>query len=432
MRYLHLFILFFCLIIPKAQANEAMMQTMQSQLTSLQDLVKSLNSTVKDLHMTVENQNEVIKQQNMRINGLEGKKASSGQTADAPLKVAGLSQGFNPDIGVVGTVQAHLTESSEDEEGKDTITLKELELSFAQYVDPYSRLDVILALNDNLEDQNIDIEEAYYSHWGLPWGFTGRIGKFRTKIGKVNLSHLHQLDTVDYPVVIRDFFGEEGMSSSGLRLQNHIPNPFDVPLTLTGEILRGNNGESFSGLSRRPIFNSHLSSFFELNEDMNLEVGLTNMFGDENRDEEFSIGRDHFGVYVFGADATFTWNLDEGRRLKFQNEIFFQDRPEFIDDADERINQDPWGFYSLLDFKFNEKFSGGVRFDYVEPLSVVGEHNAEVSVSPYLTFWQSEFANFRVQYTHTQAAAAEAEVDNEQAVFLQANFLIGAHSHPVA
>ena len=423
MRYLNLFILFFCLIVPTARANEAMLQSMQNQMSSLQGLIKSLESTVQDLRVTVESQNEVIQKQSIRINALEGKKSSAQTAQDSAIKVAGLSQGFNPDIGVVGTVQAHLTEDGEDAEGKDAIALKELELSFAQYVDPYSRLDAVIAFNDNLEAQNVDIEEAYYTHWGLPFGFVGRIGKFRTQAGKQNLQHLHQLDTVNYALVIRNFFGEEGMASSGLRLQNFIPNPFDIPIEITGEVLRGNNGDSFGGVSRHPIFNTHIKSFFELSDDATLELGGTWMNGDENV-EGSAKGDDRFGVHIFGGDATLLVHLPNNRQLKWQNEVYYQTRSSV-----NTANKNPWGFYSLVDFRLSPKFSAGIRFDYLQPREVQGEHSESYEISPYITFWQSEFSNFRLQYSHVQPAANADESDD--AVFLQANFLIGAHSHPV-
>lgn len=400
-----------------------MMQSLQTQIASFETLMKSMQSTIVDLKQTVENQNEVIQKQNIRINALEGKKGSSQTQADSPVKVAGLSQGFNPDIGVVGTVQAHITEDGEDAEGKDTITLKELELSFSQYVDPYSRFDAILSFNDALEDQNVEIEEAYYTHWGLPWGFIGTIGKFRTMIGKQNLLHTHQLDTVNYPLVIRNFWGEHGIHSSGVRLQNYVPNPWDIPVEITGEVLRGNNGDSFGGISRRPIFNTHADAFFELSDDVTLELGTTWMNGDEN--EEGSVkGSDNFGVHIFGGDATLLWTLEDDRQIKWQNEVYYQHRSDVNDP-----NISPWGFYTLLDVPLNEKFSAGIRFDYLQPREVDGEHDETYEISPYITFWQSEFANFRLQYSHIEPAGYDGESDD--AVYLQANFLIGSHSHPV-
>jgi len=439
MRKLSVFIVlifcFFCITKSKdVSANEAMFTALQEQIAGLSDIVKSLQSTVQ-------NQNQLIEAQGAKIVYLEGsieKGAVISKPATEPAgapKMAGLSQGLNPEIGLVASIQANSTQSREDEEGNDTIALKEAELSISQYVDPFSRLDGIIAFNDNLEEQNVDIEELYYTHWGIPLGFRGQIGKFRSKIGKQNLLHMHQLDTVDYPLVIRDFFGEEGLASSGARLQNLIPNPWDIPVEVTGEVLRGNNGTSFSGISRRPIFNSHVSTFFQTSENTNLELGGTAIFGDENpaviafeedalSDPEISeAGSDKYGVRVFGADATFKWDLPEGRSIKWQNEIYFQNRGSNT----RHTNLFPWGFYSLIDHRISKRFSAGVRVDYVEPLDFV-DHNT-VGISPYLTFWQSEFADFRLQYSHTRPADGALEPNHE--VFLKANVLIGAHKHPV-
>ena len=93
------------------------------------------------------------------------------------------------------------------------------------------------------------------------------------------------------------------------------------------------------------------------------------------------------------------------------------------------VNDDPWGFYSLLDYKFSPKFSTGLRFDYLQPLDVIGQHHQTLGIAPYITFWQSEFSDFKLQYEHLEPANGDAKSDNM--VFLQLDFLIGAHKHPV-
>lgn len=434
MRFLRaLFLSFSCILclVKPASAAEPAFELLQRDLRELKETVASLQSTIHS-------QSEIIQNQSVRIAGLEkGEVISRPSSApEGAPKLTGRPQGFNPDIGVVGTVQAQLTEDSTDGEGKDTIALKEIELNLAQYVDPFSRLDLVLSFNDALEAQNTEIEEAYYTRWGLPFGFLAQIGKFRSKVGKLNLLHLDQLDTVDFPLVIQNFFGEEGLASSGLRLQNWLPNPWEIPVEATGEILRGNNGASFSQISRRPIFNTHVKTFFEPGADSTLEIGGTAMFGDENprRDVDGTAtarpanGQDRFGVHLLGLDATWIQNLSEGRKLKFQNELLLQDRGG-ASSLQTNVNHNPWGFYSLLDYRFSQKFSAGIRFDYLEPLAVTDQHGRTTAISPYLTFWQSEFAWFRLQYTHSDPASADAEPDD--AVFLQANFLIGSHNHPV-
>ncbi len=441
-----LLLAFICFFEPLLSAEDIGPTDLSRQITELQQGMSALRGVVNDLQKTVASQNLLIQTQASRLEVLEGQgvrpvSPSASLSLSAPSRDVKTASAFNPEIGVVGTVQSKLTQSTEDAEGNDAVALKELELNFASVVDPYSRLDAILSFNDNLEDQNVDIEEAYYTRWGLPLGLTGQAGKFRSKIGKANLMHAHQLDTANYPLVIRNFFGEEGLASSGFRLQDLIPNPWDLPLEVTGEILRGNNGTSFSGKSRRPIFNTHLKTFFETSEDTDLELGWTTMFGDENPPRIESVddgtgtgtfvdtlvtpekGQDRYGVKVFGADATWNWQLSEGRKIKFQNEFYFQNRTNQV-----FSNRNPWGFYSLLDYRFSPRFSAGIRYDYLQPLEALGQ-GSTVEISPYLTFWQSEFADFKLQYSRVIASGTGEKDDN--AIYLTVDFMIGAHKHPV-
>ena len=433
------FLSLFLFISTQAQAADPQIELLQNNMAQLQQSIQSLRNNMSDLKMTVENQNEVIRQQSIQIAGLQKERGSTAQPSQSgvaalPSGIQKAVGGFNPDIAVVGTTQAKLTQNKSDADGNNAIALKELELNFSQVVDPFSRMDAVISFNDSLEPQNANIEEAYYTRWGLPFGFTGQIGKFRADIGKENLLHAHQLETVDYPLVIRDFFGDEGLASSGLRLKNEIPNPWDLPLEISGEILRGNNGNSFSGTSRTPILDIHLKSFFQTTDDTNLELGWTTMFGDENpplktlnNNGTFttindSTGPDNFGVKIFGGDATFNWFLPEGKKVMCQNELYFQNRTNLGG-----MNNDPWGFYSLLDYKFSEKFSTGVRLDYLNPLDVGGGHGT-TSVSPYFIFWQSEFADMKLQYTHTVPAGDQKTDDS---AFFVVDFMIGAHKHAV-
>jgi len=399
----------------------------EPDLQALANQIRTLTESIQTLQLTVESQKTTIDRQSVRLAAIEkGERVPqltpAPQPAEAPA-LSGVSQNYNPDIGVVGTVQANLTNNSSDTDGNDTIVLKELELNFSHYVDPYSRVDAVISFNDALEEQNANIEEAYYTRWGLPFGFTTQLGKFRSKFGKENLLHLHALDTVDYPLVIQDFLGEEGLASSGVRLQNTIPNPWDIPLEITGELLRGNNGTSFSGISRTPIFNTHLKSFFEIAQDMNLELGTSAMFGDENVDDS-ERGGSRYGVHLIGFDGTYSWFLPEGRVLKLQSEWMMEARTSLV-----HPNANPWGFYVLADYRFSPRFSVGTRVDYVQPLDVVGEHLGTTGISPYFTIWQSEFVNYQLQYTHLEPASSSEKPDN--AFYFRVNFMIGAHKHPV-
>ncbi|MEK7822586.1 MAG: hypothetical protein AAB260_06050, partial [Planctomycetota bacterium] len=69
--------------------------------------------------------------------------------------------------------------------------------------------------------------------------------------------------------------------------------------------------------------------------------------------------------------------------------------------------------------------------DYAQALS--NHKDSELAVSPYWTFWQSDFTRWRLQYTHTQRRldSVNPSPSSDDAIMLQTTFSIGAHRpHP--
>jgi hypothetical protein len=452
-----LFVLFFLVtfaLLPQkeASANEILFDSLRQQMISLQKTVASLQTTVEKQSQLIEGQASKILFLERRVENISVSPQGRAAVTHAPIsspKTSGLAN-WNPEIGVIGNVVTHLTEDTEDAEGKDSIVVRELELVFGQYVDPYSRFDAAITLNDALEAQNVEIEQAYLTRYGLPLNFKAQIGKIRPKIGKANLIDRHALDLVTEPLVLSNFFAEEGWKTTGIRLQNFIPNPWDIPLEITGEVLNGRGAASFADIGRRPVFNVHLKSFFELSDIQSLELGTTALFGTDNLDgATLAKGNDRFSTHVFGFDATYLHLMDGIRRVKLQSELYFQNRnfrnPVTVDSNRDgvldtfvgNLDENPWGLYVLADYKFSPRWSAGIRFDYFKPLDSIEftggipssatkfGTNSTWEISPYLTLYQSEFALFRLQYSHTENAQGIS--DNQ--IYLQARFQIGVDRH---
>lgn len=116
-----LFLLLLLLLVPgTARAEDSQMSVLQGSVAQLQQMVLSLQSSMTDLKTTVENQNEVIRQQAVQIETLQrgggapGTNHRSG-TGGIPGTVSKAVGNFNPDIAVVGTTQAKLTQNKADE-----------------------------------------------------------------------------------------------------------------------------------------------------------------------------------------------------------------------------------------------------------------------------------------------------------------------------
>lgn len=398
---------------------------------AMADPAPTLEMRVNELTETVKELKAVVEAQQAQIDALR----QSGQTpppaiAPEPVSAAARPSGkFTPEIGAVADITAKQSSSKADTDGNDRVSLRELELVLGSNVDPYSRLDATVAFN---EDNSAELEEAYLTRFQLPFDTTARIGRFKPKIGRDLAAHRDSLDTVDEPLVIQRYFGEEGMNKSGVDFTKllDLPTPFVHQLTLG--VLEGGSGEGgtvFGDAKRRPTLYGHLKNYVDLTDMTNLDLGLTYAAGHKDDEEAFKVN-------VLGLDATLIHHLNANQDLKLQTETFYLDRRDsFLDETDpltgavtrRDVMGHLWGGYGLLDFRVNSQWATGFRFDYVELVDnpLADPHDADVGYAGYLTFYQSEFARWRLQYNHIDLAGGK---DDNQ-FWIQGTFAIGDHKH---
>lgn len=410
-----------------AQAESDALEALRSQVQQMTEAVRQLTDTVQSQQARIaqlEQANTGLRQQAV---------ASPGAAAVRPLPSAGqrLSpsgnlSAFNPEIGVVADLVGQLSESSADGEGNDKLSARELELVFGHPIDPYSRLDVTATFSDF---EAASLEEAYVTHWGLPGEIKARFGRMRPKVGKASPLHRDSLDTVDEPLVVAQYLGGEGLSRTGIELSGFLPTPWtSVTHELTGGVMEGGVGEGgtmFGATRRRPSYYARLRNFWDISDASNLELGTTYLLGSKDADSGFEVN-------TLGLDATVTHFITPNNKLKWQNELYVQGRDEAfaIDNLGARteFNNRPWGWYSLLDYRLSPRFGVGGRFDYVEPVDIDPDllvRHGDTALSSYLTFYQSEFARWRLQLRHTNFALG----GDDNAVFVQGTMAIGVHKH---
>jgi hypothetical protein len=351
---------------------------------------------------------------------------TSAQRGALQRQSAASLSAFNPEIGALADIVGQFSESGEDGEGNDKLSARELELIVGHPIDPYSRLDVTVAFSDF---EAADLEEAYITHWGLPGEVKARIGRLLPKIGKINAIHRDSIETVDEPRVIAAYLGNEGLSRTGLELSGFLPTPWT---TLTHEVIAGvmeggigEGGTLFGSTRRRPSLYARLRNFWDMTETSNLEFGTTYLVGSKDADARFEVN-------ALGLDATLIHYVTPTNKLKWQNELLLQDRDEAFTIANDgtrtTFHDNPWGYYSLVDYHLSPRFSIGGRFDYVEPVEVDPVQlvrHADTAWSGYLTLHQSEFARWRLQLKHTNFAQG----GDDNTIFLQGTMAIGVHKH---
>lgn len=422
MKSAFLFIVGCALVTPSAWADPT-----ADEFATLRASVQELTALVQQLTTTVQTQQQ-------RISQLEHAAPSPTQLPVPPSSTpstARTSSGanlsaFNPEIGVLADIVGQLSESGADGEGNDTLSARELELVFGHPIDPYSRLDVTATFSDV---EAASLEEAYITHWGLPGEVKAQIGRLRPKVGKASALHRDSLETVDEPLVVAQYLGAEGLSRTGVQLSGFLPTPWTVVThELTGGVMEGGVGEGgtlFGFTRRRPSFYTHLKNFWDVTETSNVELGATYLLGSKDADAAYEVN-------ALGLDATFVHYVTPNNKLKWQNETYLQARKESFSIADDgtrtNFGNNPFGLYSLLDYRVSPRIGVGGRFDYVEPIDLdptTRVRDADTAWAGYLTFYQSEFARWRLQYRHTDYARG----GDDNTIFMQGTVAIGVHKH---
>ena len=103
---------------------------------------------------------------------------------------------------------------------KRGFTLAQGEIGLSGAVDPYFRGQayIVTSIDALTGETNVELEEAFLSTLGLPYGLQLEVGHFLTEFGQINPRHPHQWDWIDQPIVNTRMFGGEGLRSPGMRL----------------------------------------------------------------------------------------------------------------------------------------------------------------------------------------------------------------------
>lgn len=326
-------------------------------------------------------------------------------------------QSMNPDISIIGDVIGHYT-SEEGGDFDDEVLFREVELGFSAAVDPYARADFFIGLGQEEGGEwEMGLEEGYVTFLSIPWGLQPRFGRFKSTFGKANSLHAHALPWVEYPLVIQNYFGDEGLAGDGMGLNWLVPNPWDKYIELSYEATKNDN-EMFAGEEYNDLLHVvHLKNFFDLSDASTLELGLSYATAPNND------GHGGNRTDIAGADLTFRWRPPRAglyRSFLWQTEYMAASAELPGGDVDS------WGLYSALDFQFARRWTVGTRYDYSEMPYDSDLH--ENAYSGYLTFMQSEFLYWRLAYRHTErnyiTLINEKDADE---IFLQMNFGLGPH-----
>lgn len=296
----------------------------------------------------------------------------------------------------------------------DNFLVREFELSFQAALDPYASTKIFFSY----EEGSIDLEEGYAYWSGLPGGLRLDAGRMRQQIGELNRIHLHALPQTEYPLVLQEYFGEDGLAGDGVRLYWLAPfsGPGGAVHELTAEATVGSNEVMFED-GNRASFLGHLNNFWQISPATFLQIGLTGLYG-ENPDSSL-VSR------VGGADFRFTWR-PPGRELyrsfTLRGEVY---------GAQQKvggIGRTRWGGYAGAEYQLGRSWFAGTRFDWVEPLDgPEGAHDWQIV--PSLSWWQSEWVRVRAEWRHLSRAVDASLRDTSNQFVVQVVWAVGPHKH---
>ena len=335
-------------------------------------------------------------------------------------------QAINPEISLTGDMygQYIMNEYGFTEKARSGVYFRGLGLHMQGNLDPFSFIKVAIAFTPH----DVHFGEAYIT-WtnALPQiGITA--GQFRQQFGVVNRWHVHALDQFDFPLATTTILGQAGLRQTGISFDWTMPSFLADANSLILQITNGQSEQLFSGeMFSFPAALLRFNNYWDLSRNTYLDLGLTGMIGTNNireYDETGTLILENKRTTVLGGlDLTLFWepvNQALYKSFLWRTELYYANK-ELTDD---RIKV--FGGYSYVEYKFHQQWQIGVRFDYTQPFEVDNSSKYSYQVVPYVTWWQSHWVKFRLQYNYLNGNTIPEALNTLR---LQITWAIGPHKH---
>jgi len=330
------------------------------------------------------------------------------------------------------------------------------ELVMSANVDPNFSLDTVFHFTEN----DVSIEEAYFTNTTALDGLRIRGGKLLSEFGRLNQQHHHFWDFNDMPLVHQAFVGNEGLNEVGLQLQYTLP--FEEYVMIGGEILQGDNEKSFGndtlttsndeevkGASAPSLLVGYLKGSFDIG-DTSVLPGVSYIYGESRSQHTHVDGANSHEITFDGTSSIVNLELtvkhffDSYSFLAWQSEWMQMERKgdEYhVENAAptekeaQKIKQA--GYYTQLVYAHDQNWRMGARYDSIYK-NDYGFTEEALPSTPYNSYtvmaeyhW-SEFSRLRLEYTQNDALYTEGangfESTDVKTLMLSLNLAIGAHA----
>ncbi|MBN2144397.1 MAG: hypothetical protein JW774_07230 [Candidatus Aureabacteria bacterium] len=370
----------------------------------------------------------------------------SDKLEEMSFKSGGLClQALNPEISVTGDLIGTYYFGDAYENDHYDWNFRGLGLHFETYLDPYSKFKAAVPVSS----EGAELGEAYFTRYGILGGGNLTLGKFRQQFGVINRWHKHGLDFFDFPLPIRMIFGPGGLNQTGISI-DWLNSFSSTSQEITLQITDGENGMIHSGNSKkRPDFLLHYKNYRDLTSSTYLELGITGLMA---WNDEWNILRDSvpltinesFSTKVYGLDFTILWEPTDRmryRNFEIRTELYLCQKDIQAYDGSGADSINALGWYISLNTKISRTVDIGMHIDYYKPdnkpyaelegypyypHAVSADDANRLLTAVYLTWFQSPFVKFRLEYDHEEGSGMG---ETENRFMFQTVFAAGPHKH---
>jgi hypothetical protein len=355
---------------------------------------------------------------------------------------------FNPAISLVFDVIGDWREFSGGSPDGLELNLNRLDLLLAAWIDPNAFAWATIAY----EEEELELDEAAIEYVGLPGNHTLRAGRFFADFGKQMQSHVEELRTIERPLVLRDYLGEE-LAGEGLQW-DHWTSVGDATLLrysvgVFNDISGGGHGHGEEDGTEPEIhvddrksgeqlgFTGRLTALTEIGDAGTLQMGLSGRWLTDFAFEEESSALALSGLSnaVYGVDLSYGWVADDGisnwtmggEYLMFDGDLSAElDNNGTATSVDDRLvlfDDQVSGAYVFLDHGWSRFDSAGMQYSMIQEPEAGRGHASEFDL--YYTRQLSE--TMRLRFGATLVDNEDGEDSGRFAI--QLTGFIGSHGH---
>lgn len=325
--------------------------------------------------------------------------------------------------------------------------LRVLEAAAQAWMDPNAWAYFIAAA----DEEELTVEEAAIHYVGLG-SSTLRAGRFFVDFGKQMQTHVHELRTLERPLVLRAYLGDE-VKGDGVQWDDWLPFGDETAvrwsLGVFSSLLPEQAAFPTGGVSREVAerkdfgdlnFSARVTGFRDLGTNGTLQLGASARAIPDYTAQDAVNALEQSGLEstVYGLDLTYGWVGDTGEeRITLGGEALLStgDTGFDVNDPDTTpgtgdetltvLDDSAFGYYAFADYAWDRYHSAGLQYSAAEIVDATGSDASELEL--YFTRWFSEFHRLRF----VVASIADDTSEDALRFAIQYTGIVGAHGHGV-